>query len=678
MLDGIPYMRLVYVSKFDPAEIEEYPVLKKPKGNPGGRKKEINYLDCVCAFDIETTTITKDGKEINFMYIWQFQIDEDVTVYGRTWSQFKLFMKRLREHLHGKQLVVYVHNLPYEWQYLKSVYQFGQDDVFATDSRRVVKCIADHTFEFRDSLILTNMSLDTFCKKMGAKHQKLSGEEFNYHKVRYPWTKLTARELNYCINDVRGLVESIKIQMSRDGDTLYTIPMTSTGYPRREMKRAMKNWSHEHLARMQPNYEQYCLLRDCFRGGNTHANRFYAGKIVDSTLIHAKLLSADISSSYPFILMNRELPMQAWRKGEPTRENLKNLMLNKYAVMFRAKFQDIQLKDQYWPCPYLSTDKCDCAAVLTDNGRILSAGVLTTALTDVDFRIVLSEYQFSEIEILELYFTDYGELPRPMKDVIRSYYQQKTELKGSDDPFQKLLYDKSKNILNGLYGMCAQDPVKENLIWTGSGFEVDDEDPEVLLKKNTRHAFLNYAWGVWTTAWARYRLEQGIRIAGAQDFLYCDTDSVKYIDHGQEWSEINEQAKADSIKSGAWALDSKQEPHYMGVYEPDAEYSRFITLGAKRYAYDDENWNLHITISGVSKSAASELGRLENFKEGFTFQHPGKTEADYVDFPESDQLVIDDKLIEITSYVIIKETTYNLSLSTSYRNLLRLIESGHD
>ena len=88
--------------------------------------------------------------------------------------------------------------------------------------------------------------------------------------------------------------------------------------------------------------------------------------------------------------------------------------------------------------------------------------------------------------------------------------------------------------------------------------------------------------------------------------------------------------------------------------------------------------DLHITISGVSKKAAAELGKLENFKEGFIFRHPGKTESDYVDFPESDQLIIDDKLIEITSYVIIRETTYNLSLSESYRNLLRLIKSGHD
>lgn len=653
-------------------------MLRKPPGNPGGRKKSVSYLDCVCAFDIETTTISHNGKKINFMYIWQFQINTDVTVYGRTWSEFKLFMDRLRHQLGKNQLVVYVHNLSYEWQYIKSVFTFGQDDVFATDSRKVIKCIIKNAFELRDSYILTNMSLDAFTRKMNVEHQKLSGIEFNYNKIRYPWTRLSEKELLYCLNDVRGLVEAVKAQMDRDGDTLYTIPLTSTGYPRREMKRAMKHYSREALRKMQPDYDQYLLLRDAFRGGNTHANRYYSGKIIDSKLIHARILSADRSSSYPDVLMNCKFPMAGWRRGEATAENLRNLIKNGYAVMFRAEFTDIRLKDQWWPVPYLSTDKCNAAGVLVDNGRIISAAVCRTALTDIDFRILLYEYEFTGIQIQELYFTDYDYLPKAMRAVIAEYYDQKTALKGDKDPFNKLLYDKSKAVLNGLYGMMAQDPVKENIIWTGSEFVVSEDDPEEILKKNTRNAFLNYAWGVWCTAWARYRLEQGIIIAGPQDFIYCDTDSVKYIDHGQSWETFNEQARKASEASGACAYDSNQNLHYMGVYEPDDEYLRFSTLGSKRYAYEDMTGDLHITISGVSKKAAAELGQLENFREGFTFYHPGKTEADYVDFPESDQLIIKDKLIEITSYVIISETTYNLSISESYKNLLRLIENGHD
>ena len=668
-------MRLCNVHDFDPEEIRRYPVLKKPKGNPGGRKKSITYLDCVCTFDIETTTATINGREVNYMYIWQFQIDTDVTIYGRTWSEFRDFLSQIRERIPGKMLVVYDHNLSYEFQYLKSVFTFGQDDVFATDSRKVVKCIIDETFELRDSYILTNMGLDAFTRKMNVEHQKLSGVEFNYQKIRYPWTPLTKHELEYCINDVRGLVEAVKAQMARDGDNLYTIPMTSTGYPRREMKHAMRLYSRQALRDMQPNYQEYQLLRDCFRGGNTHANRYYSGKIVDSKLIGARILSSDRSSSYPDVLMNCRFPMARWKRGEASMENLKNLIENGYAVMFRAEFADLTLKNEHWPVPYLSTDKCQAAGVLVDNGRILSAAICQTALTDVDFRIVLYEYQFSEMMISELYFTEYDYLPKPMRAVISEYYRQKTSLKGDTNPFNKLLYDKSKAVLNGLYGMMAQDPVKQDIIWTGSEFIEADDDPETKLLKHNRNAFINYAWGVWCTAWARYRLEQGIIIAGPEDFLYCDTDSVKYVDHGQSWEKFNDQARSASESSGACAYDSKNILHYMGVYEPDGEYLRFSTLGSKRYAYEDMSGDLHITISGVSKKAAAELGQLENFREGFIFYHPGKTEADYVDFPESDRLVVDDKLIEITSYVIIRETTYNLSLSESYKNLLRLIES---
>lgn len=675
-------MRLISVSELEPhaieKELDQYPALKKPRGNPGGKKKTTVYKAVTCAFDIEATTIEHNGEKVNFMYIWQFQIGEDLTVYGRTWSQCKIFFQMMQDALKGLMLVVYVHNLPYEWQYIKSVWNFGSDDVFATDSRRVVKCIINKTFELRDSYILTNMSLAAFCRKMNVEHQKLSGDEFNYDKIRYPWTDLTERELEYCVNDVRGLVEAVNAQMKRDGDTLYTIPMTSTGYPRREMKNAMKRYSHYKLRAMQPNYSQYLLLKDCFRGGNTHANRFYSGSIVDSGLIHARILSADRSSSYPDVLMNCKYPMGKWKRGECTSDNLKSLIKNGYAVMFRAKFMDIRLKNDYWPVPYLSADKCIASGVKYDNGRILEAVICETALTDIDFRILLFEYEFSRIDISELYFTEYDYLPDPMRFVIREYYEKKTALKGSQDPFEKLMYEKSKNILNGLYGMCAQDPVKDNLIWTGAEFIVADDNPVQILEKHNKRTFLNYAWGVWCTSWARYRLEQGIAIAGAQDFIYCDTDSVKYVDHGQDWSVFNEKAKEASEASGAYADDMNYTRHYMGVFEEDGEYKRFSTLGAKRYAYEDPDGSLHITISGVSKKASAELGKLENFKEGFEFKHPGKTAVDYVDFPTADQIIIDDKLIEITSYAIIEETTYYLSLSDSYRNLLRLIKEGHD
>lgn len=261
---------ILHVNDFDEALVEDYPVLRRPKGNPGGRQKKIRYRDVVCAFDIETTTI----DDINFMYIWQFQFGTDYTVYGRTWDELRGFFRRLGEHLGEDMIVIYVHNLPYEWQYLKSLWCLGADDVFAVDERRVIKFTADHHFEFRCSYALTNMSLNQFTKKMMVEHGKLSGAEYDYSKIRFPWTPLSKRELEYCVNDVRGLTEAVMKQMERDGDNLYTIPLTSTGYPRREMKHAMRRYPRERIAALLPDYDVYLMLKEAFRGGNTHASRF--------------------------------------------------------------------------------------------------------------------------------------------------------------------------------------------------------------------------------------------------------------------------------------------------------------------------------------------------------------------------------------------------------------------
>ena len=264
-------MKRIEAKDFKKSMMNGFDILKRPQGNPHGRKKGTEYLDCVCAFDIETSTI----NDINFMYIWQFQIDLRYTVIGRTWQEFRDFTAKLIDWLDGRTLVIYDHNLSYEFQYLRSLYSFHadgskDDNVFATERRKILKCVMWDCLEFRCSYFLTNMSLGTFLKKMNVEHQKQDGETFGYKKVRYPWTKIdwNGLEGDYVCNDVIGLVEAIKAQMTRDGDTLYTIPLTSTGYPRRDMKLAMKQFNHRRLEAMQPSLEVYQLLREAFRGGN--------------------------------------------------------------------------------------------------------------------------------------------------------------------------------------------------------------------------------------------------------------------------------------------------------------------------------------------------------------------------------------------------------------------------
>lgn len=108
----------------------------------------------------------------------------------------------------GVYLCVFVHNLAYEFQFMRSQIPIDDGSVFAIDIRKPLRFTCFEHFEFRCSYLHSNMSLKEYMRKMKVsdENQKLSGDEFNYDKVRYPWTPLTERELLYCVNDVRGLV----------------------------------------------------------------------------------------------------------------------------------------------------------------------------------------------------------------------------------------------------------------------------------------------------------------------------------------------------------------------------------------------------------------------------------------------------------------------------------------
>jgi len=98
-------------------------------------------------------------------------------------------------------------------------------------------------------------------------------------------------------------------RMILSNDNLYTLPLTSTGYVRRETKKAMYGWSRKHKD-IFPTIDVYDLLEEAFRGGDTHANRYYSGTVIRAD--GKKILgigSYDRSSSYPDVVLNCVFPM---------------------------------------------------------------------------------------------------------------------------------------------------------------------------------------------------------------------------------------------------------------------------------------------------------------------------------------------------------------------------------
>ena len=655
------------IDTFDYSIIAMAPCQKRRQGNQGRKNDKRKYKDLFCAFDIETTNDME--LEQAYMYIWQFQI-EDQTIIGRTWMEFREFLHNCRMQLKQDEwLMIYVHNLSFEFTWLKGLYKFKPDEVFSLELRKVLRCTMWEHFEIRCSYLLTNMNLDMFTKKMGVTH-KLSGEEFNYNKIRYPWTELTDKELKYCITDVKALVEALKVYYAIEGDNFYTIPFTSTGFVRRDIKRAMRHYNRQDLLNMQPDYDIYCLLSEAFRGGNTHANRYYAGQILEH------ITSYDRVSSYPDVQINELFPMSPWirEEGVTADRACRIIFKHKRAALMRVGFSNIRLKNPLWGCPYIPKHKCrNLGRHYNDNGRILWADWLEISIADPDFDIIMQEYDYDSITFYDFYHCRYGRLPKPLREEIQKFYRDKTELKGVEG--QELFYMLQKAKLNSIYGMSCQRPVKQTIDFIdGLWIEQDLPEPELLAKNNAK-AFLVYSWGVWTTAHARRELEKAINIVGPERFVYCDTDSVKFIDDGKvSFNAYNESRKRDSIKNGGVAADPAGHDHYLGVYENEGTYKRFITMGAKKYAYEDAAGELHITVAGVSKyKGAEELARrggIEAFKEGFIWYDAGGLESVYNDDPEVKEVTIDDHKLQIISNVLLRPSTYTLGITGEYARIL--------
>lgn len=645
-----------------------------PKKTGGKRQKyRASYIDCICAFDIETSVLphVRDcagnvGPQA-IMYIWMFQAGPHFTIIGRTWEDYAELCRKItaRADELDAMLVVWDHNLSYEFQFLSGVQTPGQ--VFATKKRKVLRAEFGR-MEYRCSYLQTNMSLDAFTHKMGVAHGKLSGQ-LDYSKIRYPWTALSDQELAYCVNDVRGLVEAISAEMESDGDTLYTIPMTSTGYVRRDCKRAMYPLK-KRTDSLQPDAELYKLLRDAFWGGDTHANRYYAGMVLED--VH----SVDMASAYPAVQLTEYFPTTRFFHERASLDRLRLNLRMRRAVVCRVVFYDLEITDQHWGFPYLPRSKCVyITGGVYDNGRVLQCLECVAAMTDIDLKIMRREYRWSGMRVLDLWSAHYGKLPKKLTDVVYKYYEAKTSLKGVSG--QELYYMKSKNKLNSVYGMTAQKPVRDDVAYTETGewltTPVSDDDLQQALDENRRSLFLPYQWAVWTTAHTRKRLRYALNAAG-EHAVYCDTDSVKYvgdIDLDALNGELMQLAKA----AGAYATDPKGRVHYMGVFEQERDYAEFKTWGAKKYATTySKGGKITTTIAGVSKQKGGmELmlwGGFKAFRPGFRFCLAGGSDLVYNDNPDCPPLAIDGHALEITKNVAILDGDYTLGLTAEYARLL--------
>ena len=426
---------------------------------------------------------------------------------------------------------------------------------------------------------------------------------------------------------------------------------------------------------MKPDERQYRLLRKAFRGGNTHANRAYVGKIVEN------VNSYDIVSCYPTQQLTQKFPMKPfrWLDERLNLDRIFKFIGLGYAVVGLYQFKGLRLKNKRTPIPYISLGRCEALNWKLDNGRILECEYCEIALTEIDLEIVLRQYTFDEIGIIEAMVAQKDYLPEEYRAVIQDYYNKKTVLKGAESDEEIMLYVRSKGSLNAVYGMSATDPIHQEIKYNGGNYSRSGYDT---MTKEERLSALKkapfpYQWGCYTTALSRAQLQRAIDLCGSK-IVYCDTDSVKVIGN-IDINQLNDQLLTKAERVGAYADDRKGRRHYIGIFEDDGHYDRFITQGAKRYAYETDG-HIGVTVSGVTKKrnektgeyyAVEELKTLERFKPGMIWTEAGGTMAVYNDEDDFDYTdPVTGRSVHITKNVSIIPTTYKMTYAKDFELLL--------
>lgn len=654
-----------------------------------GNSKGIKYLDLACSFDIETSSFKELGEKRVVCYIWQFGLNGQVII-GRTLEEFVDFIKWLSVELklnEKRRLMCFVHNLSYEFQFIRKYFVWLK--TISNKERSPIMALSDIFVEFRCSYLLSGYNLETLAKNLTKyKVEKLVGN-LDYDLIRHSETPLTDKEIAYCVNDVLVVMAYIQEEIERVG-RLADLPTTKTGYVRRYVKKACMGRNKKDtskwisygrlMSKLTLNADSYTMLKQAFQGGFTHANATHVNKTLEN------VSSYDFTSSYPYVMLAEKFPMSAPTHVMPHSESEFAYYLKNFCCTIMVKFTDVISKVNE---SVLSVSKClQVENPVVDNGRVTCADSLVTVMTETDYFIYRNCYSIANMEILKMDIYRKGYLPVDFVKAIIKLYKDKTELKGVEGKETEYLV--SKGMLNSCYGMSVTDIVRDS-------FEYDNENSQWLTEKpnleesiekynKKKGRFLFYAWGVWVTAYARYNLMKAILQLGT-DYIYADTDSVKFFNLEKNQHifdnynrEVEEKLKTVAQERGIDFNDFqpatiKGVRKLIGVFDYEGTYSKFKTLGAKRYLYEDKG-GLHLTVAGVSKKQGVRyIENFDMFTYGLKFpaEYTGKLTHTYLD--DSIEGTVTDYMGVPYSYktlsgVHLEKTGYDMTITSEYEKYL--------
>lgn len=494
---------------------------------------------------IEQVRVKETYIPCSTMYIWQMAFGiGDCVIIGRTWNEWVDFMYTLKQAFNlsnTREMIIYTHNLKYEFSFLKRNFIWSNDKnrtlltnkivYYASPTKcyyvdpnrsRGLGCMDFTGFMFKDSLALAGVKLEhlpDIMTKYANKMQKLTGN-LNYSQVRHSKTQLSEQELAYCIADVLLLNWYIQEKMEENTDSkgpnLHKIPLTKTGEVRRVCRDRLYFTNPNFKSRKDDKYKDYTMfledmkfdyatyqqIKRAFQGGFTHANRIHVEKVLRDCV-----RSIDIKSAYAAVMVCKKFPMTPYEKVTLKSKSDFNYYIENKACLFDVTLNDLRPKqiediDFDYIDNIISTYKLeefgrdfpDCAPIYPidgdidedkkwykNNGRLRYAERITLTVNEIDWIAICKFYDFDKdkVHIDNFRIANKGYLPKSLIEYILELFSNKEMYKEYRDTDTKegLLYKIAKIFINSLYGMVATDILKET-------YYIDDEEDQNIKKVN--------------------------------------------------------------------------------------------------------------------------------------------------------------------------------------------------
>lgn len=434
-----------------------------------------------------------------------------------------------------------------------------------------------------DSLKLFPTALEYLHNSYGTPTKKIHESEEFYNKLRSENHTPTPEELKYLENDLQVLAETLNEHIKFYGLRFKKTQASQSFY---NFEQHFKAWK----LRFPPLSNSIDKdIRKAYWGGISFASERYRGKDCYNISVY------DINSSYPAQLAFKKLPY-----GKPLQKYGQGIHPDMSKFWVAEAIVSFKLKEDKLPC--IPTKAIiEGKPVTLEHWLTDSNGLVRMIFCNIDYKTILESYEF-EVLSWEWSIHFAWKVQKEISSFVLMNNENKVKYKKmaseTKDPELRREYmarsQRAKIDNNSFYGKFGEEIVKRGktpyLFDDDVVYRVDREDT---LKEGKRK-FLPVA--IATTAWGRRQL---VTMANAlvKYFLYCDTDSIHFLEEGN--SIIKEKEK-----EGLFEID----PVKLGAWDFEGHFDRGRFLRSKCYYEEVIGEHPEVTLAGLPADAHSGSG----------------------------------------------------------------------